>query len=65
MSTALAREYKFFSAVDRPLFFQDVFDIFPYFGDKPYTQNLRWVRIPTGATVCSARCSRSITLPRS
>lgn len=45
MPSALARELKLFSAVREPLFFQDVFDIFTYLGDKPYTRDLHWIRL--------------------
>ena len=45
MPSALARELRLFAAVREPLFFQDVFDIFPYLGDKPYTRELKWIRV--------------------
>ncbi|MEZ0370241.1 MAG: hypothetical protein ACAI44_14225 [Candidatus Sericytochromatia bacterium] len=43
MPTALARELKLYSAVQSPLYFQDVFDIFLALGERPYGRRIRWI----------------------
>ncbi|MEZ0372087.1 MAG: hypothetical protein ACAI44_23565 [Candidatus Sericytochromatia bacterium] len=45
MSSALARELQLFSAVRAPLYFQDVFDIFEWLGQRPYGERIHWLRI--------------------
>ncbi len=46
MPSALARETSLFSAPERPLYFQDIFDIFNYLQDRPYWQHIQWVKLP-------------------
>ncbi len=46
MPTALALETQVFSVVERPLYFQDVFDIFTYVQERPYWQNISWIKLP-------------------
>jgi len=46
MSTALTQELGLFKAVQKPLYFQDLFDIFPVLSERPYARDIRWFRIP-------------------
>lgn len=46
MPAALARETGLYAAVERPLYFQDVFDIFTYVQERPYWRDIRWVHLP-------------------
>ena len=46
MPVALARELQLYSAVQAPLYFQDVFDIFPLLAPRPFARGIRWVRLP-------------------
>lgn len=46
MPTALARESGLFAAVQRPLYFQDLFDIFAYLEKRPYWQAVKWLQLP-------------------
>lgn len=45
MPSELARRLQLYSAVQTPLFFQDVFDIFDWLCQRPYGKHLQWVRI--------------------
>lgn len=47
MPSALARELHLFSLVQKPLFFQDIFDIFGPLSQRAYAQHIKWLRIPT------------------
>lgn len=46
MPSALARETGLFSVVERPLYFQDVFDIFTYVQDRPYWRGINLLKLP-------------------
>src|SRR5690606_16365004 len=46
MPTALALETGLFSAPRRPLYFQDVFDIFNYLADRPYWRKIPLLQLP-------------------
>ncbi len=46
MPTTLALESGLFSAPERPLYFQDVFDIFNYLSQRPYWQEVTVIKLP-------------------
>lgn len=45
MPTALARRLHLYSGVRSRLYFQDMFNILAWLPDKPYCQNIRWLRL--------------------
>lgn len=45
MPVHLAKRFSFYHCINFPLYFQDIFDLMFILGDKPYLQEIHWVRL--------------------
>ncbi|MGE3723962.1 MAG: hypothetical protein AB7I41_00315 [Candidatus Sericytochromatia bacterium] len=45
LPVALTRQYRLFSAVTVPLYFQDLFDLFLHLPDQPWFASVKWVQL--------------------
>lgn len=45
LPVALTRHYQLFSAVQMPLYFQDLFDLFLHLPDQPWFASVKWVQL--------------------